>query len=95
MTDYGVYNYADGAIYRGEWLHNKHHGHGQYQFANGTLYEGEWSQHQMHGTGMFIDHNGKVWKGEYRQGKFDCRRQKELIKEKAIVLQKIAIKKEV
>ena len=40
MSRYGVYKYANGAIYRGEWKNNKHHGKGEYQFPNGTLYEG-------------------------------------------------------
>lgn len=42
MSGYGVYKYANGATYRGEWKNNKHHGKGEYQFPNGTFYEGDW-----------------------------------------------------
>ena len=49
----------------------------------------------MHGTGFFIDHTGRKWGGQFRKGQFSSNDQKELVKEKAITLKKIEIKKQV
>jgi hypothetical protein len=38
MEGHGVYKYANGAVYSGEWKNNKHHGKGVYEFPNGTAY---------------------------------------------------------
>lgn len=43
----------------------------------------------MHGSGFYIDHLGRKWEGEWREGKFESRRQKELLKERAINDRKI------
>lgn len=40
MEGYGVYIYASGAIYRGEWAKGKQNGKGIYEFADGSVYEG-------------------------------------------------------
>ena len=88
MCGYGVYKYANGAFYKGEWKDNKHHGRGEYQFPNGTNYEGDWECHLMHGAGRFIDSQGRSWEGEFRKGRYESKLQKELAKERELMVKK-------
>ncbi|MCH5274123.1 MAG: hypothetical protein J1E35_10645 [Lachnospiraceae bacterium] len=38
----GVYTYANGDIYGGDFKGGVREGHGVYRFANGDVYDGEW-----------------------------------------------------
>jgi len=38
----GKYSYANGDVYRGEFLNDLPHGHGVYVLANGNVYSGNW-----------------------------------------------------
>ena len=40
---FGVYRWADGRIYEGEWKDGKQHGRGKYILPNGTVKIGEWN----------------------------------------------------
>jgi hypothetical protein len=40
----GVYRYANGDIYEGEFLLDEFHGRGKYTGVNGIVYEGEFLQ---------------------------------------------------
>ncbi len=42
-----------GATYKGEWLHNKHHGFGIKTWSNGNVYEGEFKEGMRDGHGTF------------------------------------------
>lgn len=42
MCGKGVYKYANGSVYDGEFKNGMHHGNGKYEFPNATIYEGEW-----------------------------------------------------
>ena len=95
MSGSGTYHYSDGGVYRGEWKNNQHCGMGIYQFPNATVYEGEWENNVMDGTGFFVDHTGRKWGGQFRKGKYQSKYQAELVKEKAVTLKKIEIKKEI
>lgn len=90
-----MYHYACGSVYTGEWKGNKHHGRGVYEFANGTVYEGEWREHRMHGTGWYVDVSGRKWEGEFRGGRFETKRQKQLLQEKELGVRKEEAKKTV
>ena len=47
---YGVYNYANGDIFVGEWLNNQMHGKGKYTWAlDGRTTEGKWQFGKKHG----------------------------------------------
>ena len=41
MHGIGIFKYADGAVYKGNYQNGKIEGKGTYKYANGTVYEGE------------------------------------------------------
>lgn len=49
----GVYRFADGSTYNGEFYLNQMDGHGTLTLKNGNTYTGEWKLSQMHGKGVF------------------------------------------
>ena len=46
---YGVYTWADGSEFKGNWEENKITGYGIYTWEDGRVYEGYWKQNNMHG----------------------------------------------
>ncbi len=62
----GIYTYADGALYRGDWKDDSMHGYGAYTFANGNLYEGEFKAGKQHGQGTFTFVDGDEYQGEFK-----------------------------
>ena len=46
---YGVYTYADGGRFEGEWIDDKVHGRGVSVYASGNCYEGEWVDGKING----------------------------------------------
>ena len=50
----GVYEYADGARYEGQWKDGKRHGGGEITYADGSRYEGEWKDGMKHGFGILF-----------------------------------------
>jgi hypothetical protein len=42
MHGFGVYTWADGRRYEGEYLNDKKHGFGKYIWADGRQYIGNW-----------------------------------------------------
>ena len=42
MDGIGVYTWADGRCYMGEYKDDKKHGYGIYKWADGRLYLGQW-----------------------------------------------------
>lgn len=49
---YGVYTWASGDKYTGDWEKDVMSGHGVYIFNNGSRYEGEFLNGQFHGEGI-------------------------------------------
>ena len=46
----GVYQFANGDIYEGQWQYNKANGTGKFTHASdGATYEGEWLEDMQHG----------------------------------------------
>lgn len=45
----GVYHYASGGKYKGEWINDKKHGYGVIQYANNDKYEGNWKNGERSG----------------------------------------------
>ena len=43
----GVYSYANGDCYRGEFMNDLPHGHGVYILANGNIYSGKWEKGRL------------------------------------------------
>lgn len=66
---YGVYTYADGTIYRGNWYMDKRQGLGTLTYASGNKYEGQWLSDQQHGLGTLTYANGDKYEGQWNYGK--------------------------
>ena len=68
---YGVYYYAGGDIYKGNFANDKSEGYGTYTWAEGGRYVGYWHNDKQHGQGTYYDSNGNIsMKGEWQNGKF-------------------------
>ena len=55
MDGIGVYTWADGRCYMGEYKDDKKHGYGIYKWADGRLYLGQWMRGKQHGRGASVD----------------------------------------
>ena len=55
MEGYGVYFWADGRRYEGQYLHDKKSGFGIYYWPDGRKYEGWWLKGKQHGLGSYAD----------------------------------------
>ena len=64
----GVYVWANGTRYEGQWQEGRMYGNGIYTWVNGDVYEGQWENSVMHGQGKFADTNGAVFIGEWKNG---------------------------
>ena len=53
---YGIFRWADGDVYFGEWKKNKREGHGYMRYVDGGEYCGEWK-------------NGEQWREEANEEK--------------------------
>lgn len=62
----GVYSFADGQVYIGEWKNDKYHGIGTLTYPDGKEYSGEWKNGLMDGKGTLITSNGSKVVGEFR-----------------------------
>ena len=49
---YGVYQWADGSEFKGNWEENKITGYGIYYWEDGRVYEGTWKDNNIHGKGV-------------------------------------------
>ena len=68
MHGRGVYRYADGSVYEGDFKDGKKHGRGVYRSASGNLYEGDYKDGKMHGQGVNRFANGDVYEGDWKHG---------------------------
>jgi hypothetical protein len=50
---YGVYTYANGDVYEGEWADDEQQGTGILRFADGSVYEGTFERGQPEGEGTY------------------------------------------
>ncbi|MFM1875263.1 MAG: hypothetical protein RL266_1000 [Bacteroidota bacterium] len=72
----GVYKYANGDEYHGDFKNGKRRGFGEYMYANGARYSGEWVDDYMEGSGTYLYGDGRRYIGQMRaniktgQGKF-------------------------
>ena len=56
-----------GAMYTGQWLGAKRHGHGLYIAADGGKYEGQFVDDQAKGQGTYIAANGSTYNGQWQK----------------------------
>ena len=59
MQCHGIYIYADGVRYDGQYLNDKKEGYGLYYWTDGRKYEGWWHNGKQHGLGIYIDSSKK------------------------------------
>lgn len=62
----GVYTWASGDKYDGNWDNGKMSGHGTKTMANGDVYSGMWLSDKAHGWGQKRFAGGDSHEGEYR-----------------------------
>ncbi|MCF8299820.1 MAG: caspase family protein [Haliscomenobacter sp.] len=66
----GIYLYADGNRYEGDFQNGFANGIGKISYYNGDVYEGEIEKGSLHGKGMMISANGNKVQGIWESGKF-------------------------
>lgn len=66
---YGVYKWADGSRFDGQWSENKISGLGTYSWLDGRQYKGEWKNNNMEGFGFYSWKDGRKYEGQYREDK--------------------------
>ncbi|POM59837.1 AAA domain containing hypothetical protein [Phytophthora palmivora] len=64
----GVYSFADGGKYRGEFVHNKPSGNGIVMYPNGVKYTGGFADGKFHGFGVMEMERGYRYEGEFQRG---------------------------
>eukprot|EP01016_Furgasonia_blochmanni_P003201 TRINITY_DN11255_c0_g1_i5.p1 TRINITY_DN11255_c0_g1~~TRINITY_DN11255_c0_g1_i5.p1 ORF type:complete len:621 (-),score=70.11 TRINITY_DN11255_c0_g1_i5:256-2076(-) len=65
----GLYRYADGSWYKGEWYNGRRHGKGKLSLSSGDVYEGELYEGKRHGNGVMYLREpmiGVVYTGEWK-----------------------------
>ena len=68
QNGYGVINYDNGDMFKGNFKSYKKNGYGVYTWNNGDSYSGNWLNGKKHGYGEFRWASGTMWKGEWRNG---------------------------
>ena len=63
MHGKGVYIYADGSEYQGEFIDGLICGRGEYKDVNGRSYVGEWANNMREGRGDEVDEGGRRYSG--------------------------------
>ena len=66
----GIYLYADGNRYEGDFQNGFANGIGKISYYNGDVYEGEIEKGSLHGKGIMIFANGNKVQGVWESGKF-------------------------
>lgn len=70
MEGIGIYFWADGRRYEGQYHNDKKEGFGIYYWTDGRKYEGWWYKGKQHGLGTYVDPTkGKVKYGLWENGK--------------------------
>lgn len=64
----GVYTFADGSVYDGEWQFRERNGTGTLTFPDGRRYEGEFKSGQRHGKGTMTWPGGRTYSGDFQHG---------------------------
>ncbi len=53
------------AVYTGDFVQGKKHGHGSMQYPNGDKYAGSWLRNAKHGDGTYTYSNGDLFSGKW------------------------------
>ncbi len=66
----GVFGYADGSRYEGEFANARLDGQGTFYYANGDKYVGAFRNNYSHGKGVFFYADGTKTAGEWVEGEY-------------------------
>jgi len=69
MNGKGVFTWANGNVYDGDFANDKKDGNGKFTWPDGRIYNGEWKAGKQHGKGEYIHKNGQARKGTWDNGK--------------------------
>ena len=65
-TGKGVFTFAIGDSYKGDWLNGKRNGFGVYVWSNGNKYIGNWANDKLSGN---IWNTGNIYQGNFSDDK--------------------------
>ena len=65
----GVFEYADGSRYEGQFKDGKVHGHGVWEYAGGDCYEGQHKDGLPHGRSILVESGGDRFTTLWENGK--------------------------
>ena len=66
----GIYTWAGGDIYEGDFVNDIRSGNGVYTWANGERYEGEFENNLPSGYGTYYWPSGRTYTGFFENGVF-------------------------
>ena len=69
MEGFGIYRFANGRIYKGEWKDNKLHGYGEFSWVEGKKYYGFYKYDKKDGFGIYYWPGDKFLIGFWKEGK--------------------------
>ena len=67
MDGKGMYSWADGRKYEGEFLRDKKHGYGIYTWPDGRRFEGNWRNGKQDGKSKYFS-KGRIQVGIWKEG---------------------------
>ncbi|CAF5228910.1 unnamed protein product, partial [Rotaria magnacalcarata] len=67
---HGIYWFANGQIYDGEWIDDKGNGQAIYMWPDKTQHRGMFKDSLKHGYGILAFPDGRVWKGFWENDKY-------------------------
>ena len=69
MQGRGVFTWADGRRYEGEYFNDKKEGRGRFEWPDGRSYDGYWRAGNQEGVGIYYNAKWEVRDGRWQNGK--------------------------
>ena len=69
MHGFGIFTFADGRVYRGEYVRDKKEGPGVFEWPDGREFEGTWQDGKQHGVARYKKATGEVQVGLWENGR--------------------------
>ena len=70
INGYGIFRYADGEVYDGEFVNGIRSGYGTVYLKNGYIYKGYWENDTFNGYGVLYTID-KIYTGPWNNGEQD------------------------
>ena len=71
MHGFGVFSWADGRQYEGQYVDDKKEGHGIFTWPDSRKYDGMWINGKQEGAGIYYNQKGEMKYGLWSSGKRD------------------------